>query len=399
MSTRHQQRDYTWQGRAADGSMQHGIMRSSGPAMVSATLRRRGIRAEQIKPSRALRERVRSQDLTLLTRQLVTMLNAGVPLLHTLELLAHSNTNGAVTRLLHALHDDIATGTSLSAALAKFPRHFDSLFCSLVAAGEQAGILEQVLTRLADDQERHAALKSRVRAALIYPLAIIIVALIVSAVIMIWVVPALRDIFASFGAELPLATLAVIALSDWVIAYWPAIASGPLLSATVCFIYWKRSITMQRMVDTLLLKLPLFGILLRHTCVARWSRTLAALCAAGVPLVSALDAVGSTAGNTVYLEASRRIRDDVHNGNSLTVALTRTRFPSLLTQMVAIGEESGTLAHMLNKAAEFYEADVNQAIAMLAALIEPFIMIVLGGLIGALVIAMYLPIFQLGAVI
>jgi type IV pilus assembly protein PilC len=394
-------RNYAWRGTDAGGRAVHGEMRSSGAAMIGAMLRRRGIRVEHIAPVRAAaRRRITGKDMAVLTRQLATMLNAGVPLLQTLDILEQSDANPARARLLGAIRADVETGSSFSAALAGFPRHFDTLFCNLAAAGEQAGMLDQVLTRLADDKERSNTLKNRLRAALAYPSAIVAVALLATAVIMVWVVPAFRDVFASFGAELPLATLMVIGLSEWLVRYWPAASAAGIAGATLCFHYWKRSITIQRMVDRLLLKLPMVGTLLAHACVARWSRTLATTFAAGLPLVSSMDVVGKTAGNTLYLEATRRIQSDLNSGASLANAIDNTqRFPHLLAQMAAIGEESGTLDRMLNKAADFYEAEVNQAVDILSSMAEPLIMVILGTLIGALVISMYLPIFQLGAVV
>jgi type IV pilus assembly protein PilC len=396
-------RNYAWQGIDARGKPVHGELASSGPAMVRATLRRRGIRVDQVRPVRLLsgwNQRIAAKEMTVLTRQLATMLNAGVPLLQTLDILAESHANPALVRLLRAIQGDIETGSSFSEALAKFPRHFDTLFCNLVAAGEQAGMLDELLARLADYKERNIALRNRVRAALTYPVAIVGVALLVTAVIMVWVVPAFRDVFASFGAELPLATRIVIGLSDWFVRYWAGLFGGVAMAATLCFHYWKRSITIQRMVDRLLLKMPVFGPLMAHACIARWSRTLATMFAAGVPLLSSMEIVGKTSGNALYLAASRQIQRDLNNGRSLTQAIGNTRrFPNLVAQMAAIGEESGTLDRMLGKTADFYEAEVNQTVATLSSVIEPAIMVVLGGLVGALVIAMYLPIFQLGAVV
>ncbi|RXZ37010.1 type II secretion system F family protein [Oxalobacteraceae bacterium CAVE-383] len=371
--------------------------------MVGATLRRRGIRVAGVKPLRPLshwNQRIAAQEMTVLTRQLATMLNAGVPLLQTLGILAESHANPALVRLLHAIGSDIETGSSFSEALAKYPRHFDTLFCNLAAAGEQAGMLDQLLTRLADTRERNGALRNRLRAALIYPIAIIAVALLATAVIMVWVVPAFRDVFAGFGAELPLATRMVIGLSDWFVRYWAAALAGGAMALTLCFHYWKRSITIQRMVDRLLLKLPVFGPLAAHACIARWLRTLATMFAAGVPLLSSMEIVGKASGNSLYLTASRQIQRDLNDGRGLAEAIGNTRqFPNLVAQMAAIGEESGTLDRMLAKAADFYEAEFSQAVGILSSVIEPVIMVVLGGLVGALVIAMYLPIFQLGAIV
>jgi type IV pilus assembly protein PilC len=396
-------RNYAWQGIDARGKAVHGELLSSSAAMVGATLRRRGIQTGEIKPLRALsawNRRITAQEMTVLTRQLATMLNAGVPLLQTLDILAEGHANPALVRLLRAVQSDIETGSSFSDALAKYPRHFDPLFRNLVAAGEQAGMLDELLTRLADTRERNGALRSRVRAALIYPIAIVGVALLVTAIIMVWVVPAFREVFASFGAELPLATRMVIGLSDWFVRYWAIAFAGGAAALTLSFHYWKRSITIQRMVDRLLLKLPVFGPLAAHACVARWARTLATMFAAGVPLLSSMEIVGKTSGNALYLAASRQIQRDLHDGRSLAHAIGNThRFPNLVAQMAAIGEESGTLDRMLGKAADFYEAEVNQAVGTLSSVLEPVIMVVLGGLVGTLVVSMYLPIFQLGSVV
>jgi type IV pilus assembly protein PilC len=398
-------RNYAWQGLDARGKSVHGELLSSSAAMVGATLRRRGIRTGDIKPLRPLsawarNRRIAAQEMTVLTRQLATMLNAGVPLLQTLTILAESHANPAVARLLRAIQSDIETGSSFSDALAKYPRHFDPLFCNLVAAGEQAGMLDELLTRLADTRERNGALRSRVRAALIYPMAIVGVALLVTAIIMVWVVPAFREVFASFGAELPLPTRMVIGLSDWFVHYWAIGCACGAAALTLSFHYWKRSITIQRMVDRLLLKLPVFGPLAAHACIARWSRTLATMFAAGVPLLSSMEIVGKSSGNALYLAASRQIQRDLHDGRSLAHAIGNTRrFPNLVAQMAAIGEESGTLDRMLGKAADFYEAEVNQTVGTLSSVLEPVIMVVLGGLVGALVVSMYLPIFQLGSVV
>ena len=396
-------RSYAWQGIDARGKRVHGELASSSVAMVGATLRRRGIRVDGVRPMRPLsnwNKRIAAKEMTVVTRQLATMLNAGVPLLQSLDILAESQANQALVRLLHAIRSDIETGSSLSEALAKYPRHFDALFCNLTAAGEQAGTLDQLLTRLADTQERNGALRNRVRAALIYPIAILAVALLVTAIIMIWVVPAFRDVVAGFGAELPLATRMVIALSAWFVRYWTALLIGGAAAPTLCFHYWKRSITIQRMVDRLLLKLPVFGPLATQACVARWSRTLATMFAAGVPLLSSMEIVGKSSGNALYLAASRQIRRDLNEGRGLAQAIGNTRrFPNLVVQMAAIGEESGTLDRMLGKTADFYETEFNQALGTLSSIIEPVIMVALGGLVGTLVIAMYLPIFQLGAIV
>jgi type IV pilus assembly protein PilC len=298
------------------------------------------------------------------------------------------------------LRADIETGTSLNQAFRKFPLYFDPLFCNLVGAGEQAGILEDLLTRLAIYKEKTLAMKAKIKSALMYPVSILAVAFIVTAVIMIWVVPAFKQVFASFGANLPAPTLFVMAMSEFFVAWWYLIFGGLFASIYFFFRAWQRSLQMQRFMDKLLLKLPVFGDVIRKATIARWTRTLATMFAAGVPLVESLDSVGGAAGNAVYLDATRKIQNEVSTGTSLTVAMQNADvFPNMVTQMVAIGEESGSLDAMLGKVADFYEEEVDEAVGALASLMEPAIMVILGVLIGGLVVAMYLPIFKLGAVV
>ncbi|HEY6772355.1 MAG TPA: type II secretion system F family protein, partial [Oxalicibacterium sp.] len=294
----------------------------------------------------------------------------------------------------------VETGTSLNQAFRKFPLYFDPLFCNLVAAGEQAGILEDLLTRLAVYKEKTLAIKSKIKSAMFYPVSILAVAFIVTAVIMIWVVPAFKDVFKSFGADLPAPTLLVIAISDFFVANWYIIFGGLFAALYLFFQSWRRSVKMQRTMDRLLLKVPIFGSVIRKATIARWTRTLSTMFAAGVPLVESLDSVGGASGNAVYMDATRAIQTEVSTGTSLTVAMQNADvFPNMVTQMVAIGEESGSLDSMLGKVADFYEAEVDDAVASLSSLMEPLIMVILGVLIGGLVVAMYLPIFKLGSVV
>ncbi len=328
------------------------------------------------------------------------MMESGVPLLQTFEIVGRGHDNPAVGKLLLDIKSDVETGSSLSQAFRKHPLYFDQLYCNLVAAGEQAGILETLLDRLATYKEKMLAIKSKIKSALFYPVAIIIVAFIITAVIMIFVIPAFKEVFRSFGADLPAPTLIVIAISDFFIDYWWAIFGGIGVSIFAFFYTLKRSETMQMAFDRIFLRLPIFGNIIRKSVIARWTRTLATMFSAGVPLVESLDSVGGAAGNYVYKIGTRQIQGEVSTGTSLTAAMQNSElFPNMVTQMVAIGEESGALDSMLGKVADFFEQEVDDAVDALSSMMEPAIMVVLGVLIGGLVIALYLPIFKLGAVV
>ncbi|HWU98913.1 MAG TPA: type II secretion system F family protein [Oxalicibacterium sp.] len=392
---------FAWEGRDKTGKVVRGELRAGGEAVVNATLRRQGVVVTKVK-KKAYRsgKKVSEKDITLFTRQLATMMKAGVPLLQSFDIVAKGNDNPSVSKLIQDIRGDVETGTSLNQAFRKFPLYFDPLFCNLVAAGEQAGILEDLLTRLAVYKEKTLAIKGKIKSALFYPVSILAVAFIVTAVIMIWVVPAFKDVFKSFGADLPAPTLMVMAISDFFVAYWYIIFGLLFAGLYLFFQSWKRSLKMQRTMDRLLLKLPIFGAVIRKATIARWTRTLATMFAAGVPLVESLDSVGGASGNAVYLDATKAIQTEVSTGTSLTVAMQNADvFPNMVTQMVAIGEESGSLDSMLGKVADFYEEEVDEAVASLSSLMEPLIMVILGVLIGGLVIAMYLPIFKLGSVV
>ncbi|MDB5822710.1 MAG: pilC [Herminiimonas sp.] len=392
---------FAWEGKDRSGKQVRGEIRASGEHVVSANLRRQGILVSKVKKKTHRGGRkVTEKDITLFTRQLATMMKAGVPLLQSFDIVSKGNANPSVSKLIQDIRADVETGTSLNQAFRKFPLYFDPLFCNLVGAGEQAGILEDLLTRLAIYKEKTLAIKGKIKSALFYPVSILAVAFIVTAVIMIWVVPAFKTVFTSFGADLPAPTLIVMAISDFFVAYWYLIFGG-LFAAIYLFLQsWKRSLSMQRTMDRLLLKAPIFGDVVMKATVARWTRTLATMFAAGVPLVESLDSVGGAAGNAVYLDATRRIQNEVSTGTSLTVAMQNSDvFPSMVTQMVSIGEESGALDQMLGKVADFYEAEVDEAVESLSSLMEPLIMAILGVLIGGLVVAMYLPIFKLGSVV
>lgn len=392
---------FVWKGKDKSGRVMQGELRATSAAAASATLRRQGLVITQVKKKPVNRgKKVSAKDICLFTRQLATLLKAGVPLLQSFDIVARGHENAAVTRLLLDIRAGVESGTSLNQAFRKYPQHFDALFCNLIGAGEQAGILEEVLDRLALYKEKTLAIKGKIRAALFYPIAIMVVAFIVTTVIMVWVVPAFKGIFSSFGAELPLPTRIVIWLSDRFVEYWYGLIVFIAISATLFARAWKKSATMQAASDRLLLKLPLFGPLVNKAVIARWSRTLSTMVAAGVPLIESLASVGGASGNAVYHEATRKIAAEVSGGTSLTMAMQQVQvFPSMVTQMVAIGEESGALDQMLRKVAEFHEEEVDAGFASLSSLMEPVIMVVLGVLIGGLVIAMYMPIFKLGSVV
>ncbi|KAF0836443.1 type IV pilus assembly protein PilC [Methylovorus glucosotrophus] len=393
---------YAWEGTDKKGKKIKGEVKASGEAFVNATLRRQGITVTKIKKQSGLKSggKVKEKDVTLFTRQLATMMKAGVPLLQAFEIVGKGHNNPAVSKLLGDIKSDVETGSSLSQAFRKYPLYFDALYCNLVGAGEQAGILDSLLERLATYKEKILAIKSKIKSALFYPVSIVVVAFIITAVIMIFVIPAFKELFTSFGADLPAPTLLVMAISDFFVEYWWAIF-GAIGGGVWFFFYsWKRSIKMQATMDRLVLKIPVFGELIRKATIARFARTLSTMFAAGVPLVEALDSVAGASGNRVYYEATKQIQSEISTGTSLTVAMQNVEvFPNMVLQMVAIGEESGALDSMLSKVADFYEAEVDDAVEALSSLMEPIIMVVLGTLIGGLVIAMYLPIFKMGQVV
>src|SRR5437868_1350073 len=389
---------FAWEGKDKAGKVVRGEIRAVSEIAVNATLRRQGVMVQKVKKQKKRGGgKVGGKDIALFTRQLATMMKAGVPLLQSFDIVSKGATNPAVGRLLIEIKTDVETGSPLAGAFRKFPLYFDALYCNLVAAGEQAGILETLLDRLATYQEKTLAIKSKIKAALFYPIAIIAVAFIITAVIMIFVIPAFKEVFTNFGADLPAPTLFVMAISDWFVAYWFIIF--PVLGAGIYgfFEAWRRSLAVQIAMDRMMLKLPVFGDLVRKSSIARWTRTLSTMFAAGVPLVEALDSVGGAAGNYVYATATKQIQGEVSTGTSLTVAMQNANvFPSMVIQMVSIGEEAGSLDSMLGKVADYYEAEVDDAVEALSSLMEPLIMVVLGTLIGGMVIAMYLPIFKIG---
>jgi type IV pilus assembly protein PilC len=393
--------NYVWEGKDRSGKLIKGEVRAVGEAVVTATLRRQGINVTKIKKQRmGGAKKITEKDITFFTRQLATMMKSGVPLLQAFDIVGKGHSNPSVAKLLMDVKTDVETGSSLAQAFRKFPVHFDNLFCNLVAAGEQAGILDTLLDRLATYKEKILAVKSKIKSALFYPTAVIVMALIITAVIMIFVIPAFKELFSSFGADLPAPTVFVMWLSDKFVSYWWAIFGG-IGGLIYGFIYMKkRSRKLQIALDRFALKAPVFGAIIEKATLARWTRTLSTMFAAGVPLVEALDSVGGASGNIVFENATKKIRADVSTGTSLTVAMQSSGvFPNMVLQMAAIGEESGSLDSMLSKVADFFEEEVDNAVKAISSLMEPMIMAVLGVLIGGLVVAMYLPIFKMGQVV
>jgi type IV pilus assembly protein PilC len=392
---------FLWEGRDRTGKTVRGEMRAGGETVVRTTLRRQGITILKVKAQRYGRGgKIQEKDITMFTRQLATMMKAGVPLLQAFDIVAKGTDNNAVARLFMDIKGDVETGTALSQAFRKYPLYFDPLFCNLVGAGEQAGILDDLLDRLAVYKEKMLAIKGKIKSALFYPISVLVVAAVVVVVIMLFVIPAFKQVFSSFGADLPAPTLIVIAMSDFFVSNWYllfGIGGGAYYFAMQS---WRRSTAVQNAVDRMVLKMPIFGNVLRKATIARWLRTLSTMFAAGVPLVEALDSVGGASGNYVYREATKRIQQEVSTGTGLTVSMQNSKvFPNMVLQMASIGEESGALDAMLGRSADIYEREVDEAVDGLASMMEPLIMAVLGVVIGGLVVAMYMPIFKMGQVV
>ena len=393
---------YLWEGKDKKGKVIKGEMRAAGESFVNATLRRQGITVTKVKKQSAFasKGKITEKDITLFTRQLATMMKAGVPLLQAFDIVGKGHSNPAVAKLLGDIKADVETGSSLSTSFRKYPLYFDNLFCNLVGAGEQAGILDTLLDRLATYKEKIMAIKGKVKSALVYPISILVVAFVIVVIIMIFVIPAFKTLFEGFGADLPGPTLVVMAISDFFVSYWWAIFASIGGGLWFFFYTWKRSEKMQNTMDRLMLKLPILGDIIRKATIARFSRTLSTMFSAGVPLVEALDSVAGASGNRVYFDATKRIQSEISTGTSLTVAMQNANvFPNMVLQMTAIGEESGALDSMLSKVADFFEAEVDDAVDAMSSLMEPVIMVVLGTIIGGLVIAMYMPIFKMGEVV
>jgi type IV pilus assembly protein PilC len=393
--------NFSWEGKNKAGKTVRGELKAASEAAANAALRRQGINVSKLKKQKVGGGgTVSDKDITLFSRQLATMVKSGVPLLQSFDIVGKGTNNPNLAKLLFDIKSDVETGSNLASAFRKYPQYFDALFCNLVEAGEQAGILDTLLDRLATYKEKIQAIKAKIKGALFYPISILVVAFVITAVIMIFVVPAFKGVFASFGGELPAPTLIVIAISDYFVANWYLIFGGIYAVIYGIIQAFKRSRAVQIAVDKYSLKVPVFGDLIIKSSIARWTRTLSTMFAAGVPLVDALDSVGGAAGNYVYTMATAKIQAEVSTGSSLTTSMENSGvFPPMVTQMVAIGEESGQLDTMLGKTADFFEAEVDDAVEALSSLMEPIIMVFLGGLIGGLVVAMYLPIFKLGSVV
>jgi len=404
MATEVAQTIYLWQGVDKSGNKSKGEIAGTSQALVKAQLRKQGVNPTKVKrkPKDIFgkrKQRIKPGDIAVFTRQLATMMKSGIPLVQSFEIVGESLENQSMRELVMTIKNDIAAGNNFADCIRKHPRYFDDLFCNLVEAGEQSGALETMLDRLAMYKEKSEALKAKIKKAMNYPIGVVLVALVVTGILLVKVVPQFAVTFASFGAELPAFTLLVLKLSDVAIAHWWKAIIG-----IVAFVYiFKeaklRSKKVRNFVDRLSLKLPIVGPILNSSCYARFTRTLSTTFSAGVPLVEALESVAGATGNIVYSTATLKIRDDVTTGQQLNFAIKNTTlFPTMIVQMVAIGEESGALDAMLDKCAVFFEAEVDNAVDGLTALMEPMIMAVLGILVGGLMIAMYLPIFQLGAV-
>jgi type IV pilus assembly protein PilC len=396
---------YAWEGVDRRGNRVKGETRASDVAAVRADLRRQGVNPLKIKKkAQSLfanrKKKIRSIDIAVFSRQLATMMAAGVPLVQAFDIVGRGHDNPAMQDLVLAIKADVESGTALTEALQKHPLYFDDLFCHLVAAGEHAGVLDILLDKIATYKEKTESLKGKIKKALFYPAAVIVVALVVTAVIMLFVIPQFKALFASFGADLPAFTLLVISISDFMREWWwgivLALAAGVYALGNV----WKRSEKFRELVDRMTLRIPVIGPIMHKASIARFARTLSTMFAAGVPLVEALESVAGATGNAVYSEAVLQMREEVATGQALQLSMRqRNLFPHMVIQMTAIGEESGALDEMLGKVADFYEEQVDNAVDSLSSLLEPMIMVVIGTLVGGLVVAMYLPIFKMAAVV
>jgi len=392
---------FEWEGKDRKGKTFSGEQRAESQAEVTATLRKQGLTIVKLKKRKAARgKKITQKDIAYFTRQLSTMLKAGIPLLQSIDIIARGHANPNFTQLLSDIRLDIESGSSMATAFRRHPRYFDDLYCNLIDAGEQGGILDSLLERLSLYMEKTIALKSQIKSAMIYPIAVLTVAFAVTVILMLFVIPAFKGVFSSFGANLPAPTMVVIAISDFFVAYWYIMIGVPVASISFYLRALKKSEKVQRATDRLILKLPIFGSLFRKAVIARWTRTLATMFAAGTPLVESMESVAGAAGNWIYYDATKEIEQSVRIGTSLTNAMQATHvFDNMVLQMTQIGEESGALDNMLLKVAEFYEREVDDAVAAISSLIEPLIIVVLGVLIGGMVVAMYLPIFKLGQVV
>ncbi len=396
---------FVWEGTDRKGNRIKGESRVANIALARADLRRQGITPLKVKKKSGSifsdrKKKITSKDIAIFSRQLATMMQAGVPMVQAFDIVGRGHNNPAMAEMILSIKGDVEGGTSLTKSLRKHPIYFDDLFCNLVEAGEQAGVLETLLDKIATYKEKTESLKAKIKKALFYPTAVITVAILITAIIMIFVIPQFKELFSSFGADLPAFTLFVVTISDFVAAWWWAILAAVVATVMVAANTWKRSPKFRETLDRLLLKVPVIGMIMHKAALARFCRTTATMFTAGVPLVEALQSVSGATGSTVYGQAVLKMRDDVATGQSLQLAMRQQGlFPHMVIQMVTIGEESGALDDMLSKVADFYEEEVDNAVDALSSLLEPMIMVILGTVIGGLVVALYLPIFQLGSVV
>jgi type IV pilus assembly protein PilC len=396
---------FAWEGVDRRGNRVKGELRAPTIALVRADLRRQGVNPTKVRKKLqplfgGRKRKITSQDLAVFSRQLATLMTAGVPLVQAFDVVGRGHDNPSMQDLVLAIKQDIESGTAMADALRKHPRYFDDLVCNLVAAGEAAGVLDILLDKIATYKEKTESIKGKIKKAMFYPAAVILVAIAVTVVILLFVIPQFKALFSSFGADLPPFTLLVIGLSDMLRAYWWAVALGTGAAVWAIGQLFKRSRNFRELIDRASLKIPVIGGILNKAAIARFARTLSTMFAAGVPLVEALGSVAGATGNIVYSTAVQKMREDVATGQSLQLSMRqRDLFPHMVIQMTAIGEESGALDEMLAKVADFYEEEVDNAVDALSSLLEPLIMVVIGGLVGGLVVAMYLPIFKLAAVV
>jgi len=405
MAEQAEQIDFIWAGIGKNKQKSGGIISAKSEAIAKAELRRQGYRVTKFKqkPKPLFSAKVQAitpGDIAVFARQLATMLKAGVPLVQSFDIVGKGHDNASMEALLLGIKADIESGDTLAEALNKRPLYFDELFCNLVAAGEQAGVLETLLDKIASYKEKSESMKKKIKKALTYPIAVIVVAFVVTAILLIFVVPVFADMFKSFGADLPAFTKMVVSMSEWMQEWW-YILVGTVVGTVYVFSYFKkRSRPFNHFLDKTLLKLPIVGIILHKSAVARFARTLATMSAAGVPLVEALESVAGACGNIIYSEAVLKMREEVATGQRLQFAMQQVDlWPNMVIQMVAIGEESGAMDSMLLKVADFFDEEVDNLVDNLSSLMEPIIMCILGILVGGLVVAMYLPIFKMGAAV
>ncbi len=400
-----EQIEFVWEGKDKAGNKTGGEISAKSEVIARTDLRKTGIRVIKIKkkPKPLFTQKTQAitpADIAVFARQLATMLESGVPLVQAFDIIGKGHKNPSMAEMLLSVKSDIEGGDTLAEALRRKYLYFDDLFCSLVEAGEQAGVLESLLDKIATYKEKAESIKKKVKKALTYPVAVLVVAFIVTAILLIFVVPVFEELFQSFGGDLPAFTKFVISLSEWSQEWWWAVLGGIVAVYQTFSFFKKRSAKFRHFIDKTLLKLPIIGSILDQSALARFARTLSTMSAAGVPLVEALESVAGACGNIVYYEAVMKIRDDVATGQRLQFAMQQVGiFPHMVIQMVAIGEESGKIDSMLDKTADFYEEEVDNMVDNLSSLMEPFIMVILGTLVGGLIVAMYLPIFKLGAAV